>query len=59
MGDEATRTLEGIRPLGVTVKNDFHKIPINLDPVNCRRFVNTENPIDWSGGDSEAGHELE
>ena len=59
MSDKATRTLEGIRPLSVTVKNDFHEILINLDSVNCRRFVNTENPIDWGGGDSEAGHELE
>ena len=59
MGDEATRTLEGIRPLGVTVKNDFHEILINLDSVNCRRFVNTENPIDGGSGDSEGRYGFE
>ena len=38
------------------MKNDFHEILINLDSVNCRRFVNTENPIDGGSSDSEGRH---
>lgn len=40
------------------MKHDFDEILINLDSVNCRRFIYTENPIDGGGGDSEGRHGL-
>jgi hypothetical protein len=56
VGDECNRTLEKIRFFSVALKHDFYEISINLDVVNCARFVNSEIPKNRGFVDNEGRH---